>query len=75
MAFLSETSVQLVIITSIENRKPLTRRCNSDKAHFSQIIKSKARMNGGNIFFNRLRRIVEKRERVALGDGVPGCAL
>ena len=44
----SDNEVHLVILTAIPNRNPLTCRCNSDKAHFNQIIKSKVRMNRMN---------------------------
>jgi len=49
--------------------------CNSDKAHFSQIIKSKVRMKRMNHLFQPPATDSQKQGRVALGDGVPGCAL
>ena len=41
----------MVILTSIVNWDLRISRCNSDKAHFNQIIKSKARMNRMNRIF------------------------
>jgi hypothetical protein len=39
-----------VILSSDEQPPPKSSRCNSDKAHFNQIIKSKVRMNRMNLF-------------------------
>ena len=43
--FLLLVAFQVVIIGTITSHKLRIGRCNSDKAHFNQIIKSKVRMN------------------------------